>query len=59
MTVISYIFKNMNKSTNTLLITDRDLVKKYNVSLDIVTKAIKLLKGNNIIVKTNFIMINS
>ncbi|WP_278683777.1 replication/maintenance protein RepL [Paraclostridium bifermentans] len=59
MTVISYILKNMNKSTNILLITNRELAKKCNVSLDTVTKTIKLLKANNLIVtKTNFIMIN-
>lgn len=59
MTVISYILKHMDKSTNILLITNRELAKKCNVSLDTVTKTIKLLKQNNLIVtKTNFIMIN-
>lgn len=59
MTVISYILKNMDKKNNVLLITNRDLAKKCNVSLDTVTKTIKLLKENKLLVtKTNFLMIS-
>lgn len=59
MTVISYILKHMDKSTNVLSITNRDLAKKCNVSLDTVVKTLKLLRDNKLIItKPNFIMIS-
>ena len=40
MQVVKYILENMDKSTNTLVITNRELAEKSKVSLDTVSKTI-------------------
>lgn len=44
MQVVKYILENMDKSTNTLVITNRELAEKSKVSLDTVSKTIATLK---------------
>ncbi|NFL33451.1 hypothetical protein FDB92_20250 [Clostridium butyricum] len=59
MQVVKYILENMDKSTNTLILTNRELAKKANVSLDTVSKTLTILKKAKIISsKTGAIMIN-
>jgi DNA-binding transcriptional regulator YhcF (GntR family) len=59
MQVVKYILENMDKSTNTLILTNRELAKKANVSLDTVSKTLTILKKAKIITsKTGAIMIN-
>ena len=58
MQVVKYILENMDKSTNTLIITNRELAEKSGTSLDTVTKTIKVLKAAKIInTRTGAIMI--
>ena len=49
MQVVKYILENMDKSTNTLVITNRELAEKSKVSLDTVSKTIATLKKAKII----------
>ncbi|XZL96030.1 replication/maintenance protein RepL (plasmid) [Clostridium perfringens] len=59
MQVVKYILDNMDKSTNTLIITNRELAKKSNVSLDTVSKTLIILKKAKIITtRTGAIMIS-
>lgn len=59
MQVVKYILDNMDKSTNTLIITNRELAKKSNVSLDTVSKTLVILKKAKIITtRTGVIMIS-
>lgn len=59
MQVVKYILENMDKSTNTLILTNRELAKKANVSLDTVSKTLIILKKAKIITsRTGAIMIN-
>ncbi len=59
MQVVKYILDNMDKSTNTLLITNRELAKKSNVSLDTISKTLAILKKAKIITtRTGAIMIS-
>ena len=44
MQVVKYILENMDKSTNTLVITNRELAEKSKVSLDTVSKEFELRK---------------
>ena len=56
--VVKYILENMDKSTNTLVITNRELAEKSKVSLDTVSKTIATLKKAKIITtRTGAIMI--
>ncbi len=58
MQVVKYILENMDKSTNTLIITNRELAEKSQVSLDTVVKTISILKKAKIITtRTGAIMI--
>ena len=58
MQVVKYILENMDKSTNTLVITNRELAEKPKVSLDTVSKTIATLKKAKIITtRTGAIMI--
>ena len=57
MQVVKYILENMDKSTNTLVITNRELAEKSKVSLDTVSKTIATLKKAKIITRTGAIMI--
>lgn len=60
MQVVKYILSNMDKSTNTLILTSRELAKKTRVSLQTVTDTLKLLEDAGIIArKTGVIMIHS
>ncbi|APC90740.1 hypothetical protein FC831_19285 [Clostridium botulinum] len=59
MQVVKYILENMDKSTNTLILTNRELAKKANVSLDTVSKTLTILKKAKIVTsRTGAIMIN-
>lgn len=59
MDVIKYILNNMDKSTNTLIITTRELSEKSNVSRRIVLETLKILEDSNIIARrTGAIMIH-
>lgn len=60
MQVVKYILENMDKSTNTLIVTSRELAKKSNVSLQTVTDTLKTLENAQIITRrTGAIMIHS
>jgi DNA-binding MarR family transcriptional regulator len=60
MQVVKYILANMDKSTNTLIITTRELAKKSDVSLQTVVETLKTLENAQIIArKTGAIMIHS
>lgn len=60
MQVVKYILRNMDKSTNTLIITVRELAKKSGVSLQTASETLLLLEEANIIArKTGVIMIHS
>jgi hypothetical protein len=50
MQVVKYILQNMNKSDNTLIITNRELAKKAGVGINTVTETLKLLREANLIV---------
>ena len=59
MLVVKYILENMNKSTNTLLTTNRKLAKACDVGVNTVTDTLKLLEEANIIERTTgAIMVN-
>lgn len=59
MMVVKYILKNMQKSNNTLLITQEELAKKAGVSRKTVSETIKILVDAEILKKRNgAIMIN-
>lgn len=59
MQVVKYILENMDKSNNTLIVTNRELAKEANVSLDTVSKTLTILKKAKIITsRTGAIMIN-
>lgn len=59
MQVVRYILKNMDKSTNTLIITTRELAAKSNTSLQTVVDTLKTLEKAHIITrKTGAIMIH-
>lgn len=49
MQVVKYILENMNKSNNTLIITNRELAKKAGVGINTVTDTLKLLREANLI----------
>lgn len=60
MQVVKYILSNMDKSTNTLLITVRELAKKSGVSLQTASETLILLEKSKIIIRrTGAIMIHS
>ncbi|MGU8578274.1 replication/maintenance protein RepL, partial [Clostridium perfringens] len=59
MQVVKYILENMDKSTNTLIITNRELARESKVSLDTVSKTLLILKKAKIITtRTGAIMIS-
>lgn len=47
--VVKYILENIDKSTNTLIITNRELARDSKVSLDTVSKTLLILKKAKII----------
>lgn len=60
MQVVKYILENMEKSTNTLIITTPELAKKSKVSRQTVSDTLKILESAQIIArKTGAIMIHS
>lgn len=60
MEVVKYILENMDKSTNTLIITTTELAKKAKVSRQTVSDTLKILEEAKIIArKTGAIMIHS
>lgn len=60
MQVVKYILENMEKSTNTLIITTPELAKKAKVSRQTVSDTLKTLESAQIIArKTGAIMIHS
>lgn len=59
MQVVKYILKNMDKSTNTLIVTTRELAVKSETSLQTVVDTLKTLEKAHIITrKTGAIMIH-
>lgn len=59
MQVVKYILRNMEKSTNTLIITTRELASKSNTSIKTVIETLKVLEDAQIITrKTGAIMIH-
>jgi len=59
MQVVKYILNNMDKSTNTLIMTTRELAKKSDVSIKTVIETLKILEEAQIITrKTGAIMIH-
>lgn len=60
MQVVKYILENMDKSTNTLIITTRELSNKTKVSKPVVLDTLKILEDAKIIARrTGSIMIHS
>ena len=60
MEVVKYVLENMDKSTNTLIITTTELAKKSKVSRQTVSDTLKILEEAQIIArKTGAIMIHS
>lgn len=60
MAVVKYIFENMSKSENTLIITTRELSEKTNVSKPVVLETLKILEDANLISRrTGAIMISA
>lgn len=60
MQVVKYILENMDKSTNTIIITTRELADKTKVSKPVVLDTLKILEDAKIIArKTGAIMIHS
>jgi len=60
MVVVKYLLENMDKSSNSLFVTSRELALKCSVSLHTVTETLKALENANIIKRrTGGIMINS
>lgn len=60
MQVVKYILNNMDKSTNTLIITTTELAEKSKVSRQVVSDTLKLLEQAQIIARrTGAIMIHS
>ena len=60
MQVVKYILENMDKSTNTLIITTRELSNKTTVSKPVVLDTLKILEDAKIIARrTGSIMIHS
>lgn len=60
MEVVKYIFENMSKSENTLIITTRELSEKTNVSKPVVLETLKILEDANLITRrTGAIMISA
>ena len=60
MQVVKYILTNMEKSSNVLVITTRELATKSKVSLNTVIETLKILENANIIRRrTGAIMVNS
>lgn len=60
MTVVKYIFENMSKSENTLIMTTRELAEKTNVSKPVVLETLKILEDADLISrKTGAIMISA
>lgn len=60
MQVVKYILENMDKSTNTLIITARELSNKTKVSKPVVLDTLKILEDAKIIARrTGSIMIHS
>jgi len=58
--VVKYILENMDKSTNTLIITTTELSKKSKVSRQVVSDTLKILEEAKIITRrTGAIMIHS
>jgi len=59
MIVVKYLLENMDKSTNTLIITTQKLSDKTKVSRPIVSETLKILENANIITRqTGAIMIS-
>ena len=59
MLVVKYLLENMDKSTNTLIITTQKLADKTKVSKPIVIETLKILQDANIITRqTGAIMIH-
>lgn len=60
MQVVKYILSNMDKSTNTLIITTRELAKKTGTSRPTVIETLQLLESAGIIARRNgVIMVHS
>lgn len=60
MQVVKYVLNNMDKSTNSLIITTRELALKSDVSIKTVVETLKVLEEAQIVVrKTGAIMIHS
>jgi len=60
MLVVKYILKNMDKSTNTLIATTRELSVKCEVSIKTAVETLKILESAGIIKrKTGAIMVNA
>lgn len=60
MAVVKYIFENMSKSENTLIITTRELSEKSKVSKPVVIETLKILEDANLISrKTGAIMLSA
>lgn len=60
MAVVRYIFENMSKSENTLIITTRELAEKAKVSKPVVLETLKILEDANLISRrTGAIMLSA
>lgn len=60
MAVVKYIFENMSKSENTLIITTKELAEKSNVSKPVVLETLKLLEEGKLIKRrTGAIMLSA
>lgn len=60
MTIVKYIFENMSKSENTLIITTRELAEKTKVSKPVVLETLKILEDANLISRrTGAIMLSA
>lgn len=60
MQVVKYIFENMSKSENTLIITTRELSKATKVSKPVVLETLKILEESNLVSrKTGAIIVSA
>lgn len=60
MTVVKYIFENMSKSENTLIITTKELAEKTKVSKPVVLETLQLLEDAKLISRrTGAIMLSA